>query len=49
MTQNFVIVCVVAALIVMGLLAFVHERHGECLHGRLVKTHMPCGSVSPSI
>jgi hypothetical protein len=36
-------------LIIMGLLAFAHEQHGECRHGRLIKTHMPCGSVSPSI
>jgi hypothetical protein len=36
-------------LIFMGLLVFNHERHGECLHGRLIKTHVPCGSASPSI
>ena len=48
MMQNFVAGCVLVVLIIMGLLAFYHEHHGECLHGRLIKTHMPCGSVSPS-
>jgi hypothetical protein len=49
MMQNFVTGCVVAVLIIMGLLVYAHEKHGECLHGRIFKTHIPCGSVSPSI
>ena len=48
MMQN-VVGCVVVALIIIGVLAVLHERHEECRHGRLIKTHMPCGSVSPSV
>ena len=48
MMKNLVAACVLAALIIIGLLAFAQE-HGECWHGRLIKAFKPCGSVSPSI
>jgi hypothetical protein len=46
--KNLVAGFVIAALIIMGLLAFAQEHEG-CLHGRLIKTFKPCGSVSSSI
>jgi len=48
MMQNLVAGCVLAALIIMGLLAFAQQHEG-CLHGRSIKTFKPCGSVSSSI
>ena len=40
---------VVAALILMAGLAFVQKHPEACLHGRLVKTLQPCGSLDHSI
>src|SRR5262245_12234920 len=48
MVKNLVAGCVIAALIVMGLLAFA-QKHEECWHGRLLKTFKPCGSISSSL
>ena len=48
MMQNLVAGCVLAALIVMGVLAFA-QRHEGCLHGRSIETFKPCGSLSSSI
>ena len=49
MMEKVVAGFVVAALIFMGWLAFVQEHPEKCLHGRLVKTLRPCGSLDPSI
>ena len=56
MMKNVVAGCVLAALILMGLLAFAQEHH-ECWNGHLIKAfkqaHLkalkPCGSVSPEM
>jgi len=48
MIKNLVAGFVVAALIFMGLLAYA-QKHEECLHGHLLKTLRPCGSLSHSI
>ena len=48
MTKKVVAGCVLAALIFMGLLAYA-QKHEECLHGHLLKTLRPCGSLSHSI
>jgi hypothetical protein len=48
MLKNLVAGCVLAALIIMGLLAFA-QKHEECWHGRLIKTFKPCGSVSSTL
>ncbi len=49
MMQNVVAGCVVAALIVMGMLAFAQKHDEFCRHGHLIKTFRPCGSLSPSM
>ena len=49
MIEKVVAGFVVAALILMAGLAFVQEHPEACLHGRLVKTLQPCGSLDPSI
>jgi hypothetical protein len=46
--KNLVAGCVLALLIIMGLLAFA-QQHEECWHGRSIKTFKSCGSVSPSM
>ena len=46
--KNLVAACVLAALIIMGLLAFA-QHHEECWHGHSIKTFKPCGSLSSSI
>jgi hypothetical protein len=56
MMKNVVAGCVLAALILMGLLAFAQEHH-ECWNGHVIKAfkqgHLkalkPCGSVSPEM
>ncbi len=48
MMKNLVAGLVLAALMIMGLLAFA-QKHEGCLHGRSINTFKPCGSVSPSI
>jgi hypothetical protein len=58
MVKNIVAGCVLAALILMGLLAYAQEHH-ECWkghlvkslieHGHLIKAFKPCGSVSPQM
>jgi hypothetical protein len=48
MMKNLVAACVLAALIIMGLLAFA-QHHEECWHGHSIKTFKPCGSLSSSI
>jgi len=48
MIKNIVAGFVIAALIVMGLLAYA-QKHEECFHGRLLKSLKPCGSVSHEI
>jgi hypothetical protein len=48
MTKNVVIGCVLAVLLIMGLLVSAH-RHEGCLHGRSLKTLKPCGSLSTTI
>ena len=56
MMKNVVAGCVLAALILMGLVGFAQEHH-ECLNGHLIKAfeqgHLkafkPCGSVSPEM
>ena len=53
MMKNVVAGCVLAALILMGLLAFAQEHH-ECWNGHLIeqghlKAFKPCGSVSPEM
>ena len=49
MMQNLVAGCVLAALIIMGLLAFAQKHDEFCQHGRLMKTFKPCGSLSSSM
>jgi hypothetical protein len=48
MMKNLVTGGVIAVLIIMGLLAYA-QKHGECWHGRLIKTLKPCGSMSTPI
>jgi hypothetical protein len=48
MMENLVAGCVLAALIIMGVLAFA-QRHEGCLHGHSIETFKPCGSVSTSV
>jgi hypothetical protein len=48
MVKNLVAGCVIVAVIFMILLAYAQE-HGECWHGRLLKTLKPCGSLSTSM
>jgi hypothetical protein len=48
MMKNIIAGCVLAALIILGVVAFA-QQHDGCLHGRSIKTFKPCGSVSPSI
>jgi len=48
MIKNLVAGFVVAALAFMVLLAYTQEHH-ECLHGHLIKTLKPCGSLSSSM
>ena len=45
MTKNLVAGLVLAALMIMGLLAFA-QKHEGCLHGRSLNTFKPCGSAS---
>jgi len=49
MVQNLVAGCVLAALIVMGLLAYAQKHDEFCEHGRLMKSFKPCGSLSSSV
>jgi hypothetical protein len=54
MMKNLVAGLVLAALMMMGLLAFAQEHHecwnGKVLeHGHLTKAFKPCGSVSPEM
>ena len=44
MAQNLVAGLVVAALIIMGVLAYA-QKHEGCLRGRSLQTFQPCGSV----
>jgi hypothetical protein len=44
--QNLVAGCVLAALIFMGWLAYAQKHDEFCIHGHLIKTHKPCGSLS---
>jgi hypothetical protein len=48
MMKNVAAGCVLALLIIIGLLAFAHQ-YEECWHGRSIKTFKHCGSVSPSM
>jgi hypothetical protein len=48
MMKNIVAGCVLAVLIILGLLAAAQQSEG-CVLGRSVKTFKHCGSVSPSI
>jgi hypothetical protein len=48
MMKNLVAGLVLAALVIMGLLAFA-QKHEGCLHGRSIKTLKPCGSVSSTV
>jgi hypothetical protein len=48
MMKNLVPGLVLAALVVMGLLAFA-QKHEGCLHGRSLHTFKPCGSMSSSM
>jgi hypothetical protein len=45
MMKNLVAGCVIAVLIIMGLLAYA-QKHEGCLHGRSLQTFKPCGSMS---
>jgi hypothetical protein len=49
MVRNVVAGCVLAALIFMVLLAFAQKHDEFCMHGHLIKTFRPCGSVSSSL
>jgi hypothetical protein len=49
MMENVVRGLVVAGLILMVWLAFVQKHPEACLHGRLVKSLQPCGSLDTSI
>ncbi|MEH2561355.1 hypothetical protein [Bradyrhizobium sp. Ash2021] len=48
MMKNLVDGLVLAALMIMGLLAFA-QKHEGCLHGHSINTLKPCGSVSSSM
>ena len=48
MMKNLVAGLVLAALMIMGLIAFA-QRHEGCLHGRSIGTFKPCGSVDSSV
>jgi len=48
MMKNLVTGLVLAALLIMGLLAFA-QKHEGCWHGHSIKTLKPCGSVSSTI
>ncbi len=48
MMKNLVDGLVLAALMIMGLLAFA-QKHEGCLHGHSINTFKPCGSVSSSM
>lgn len=48
MMKNLVAGLVLAALMIMGLLAFA-QKHEGCLHGRSLKTLKPCGSADSSV
>ncbi|SIO38983.1 hypothetical protein SAMN05443247_04738 [Bradyrhizobium erythrophlei] len=48
MIKNLVDGLVLAALMIMGLLAFA-QKHEGCLHGHSINTFKPCGSVSSSM
>jgi hypothetical protein len=47
MMTNLVSGLVLAALLLMGVLAYAQKNEG-CLHGRSINTFKPCGSVSSS-
>jgi len=46
MVRNVVAGCVLACLVFMGWLAYAQKHDEFCIHGHLIKTHKPCGSVS---
>jgi hypothetical protein len=46
MMQNLAAGCVLMALIFMGWLAYAQKHDEFCIHGHLIKTHKPCGSLS---
>ncbi len=48
MMKNLVAGLVLAALMIMGVLAFA-QKHEGCLHGRSLNTLKPCGSVSSTV
>jgi hypothetical protein len=48
MMEKVVAGFVLAALIIMGVLAFA-QRHEGCLHGHSIETFKPCGSISTAV
>jgi hypothetical protein len=48
MVENVIKGLVVAALIIIGVLAYA-QKHEGCLHGHSIETFKPCGSLSSSM